>query len=245
METVLDLGAGRGWAAKYFAQLGCRVIALDIVPDERIGLGRSTALMERVGTYFDRVIGDGENLPFIDSCFDLVFCSAALHHSSELNSLCANIGRVLRPGGRLCAINEPAIGLLEDEQAILDRDAEAEAKFGINETRPSLLGYINAFAAGDLRLAYLSSPQLERQTTAELEARAANLGAIWPRLSKTPIRTSYYQVSEFVRKRLYARQLPGYGRARRLLPAGLTILSEKILFWGGGELLMVAVKADS
>ena len=243
-ETVLDLGAGRGWAAKHFAQLGCQVVALDIVPDKRIGLGRSTALMERVGTYFDRVIGDGENLPFIDSCFDLVFCSAALHHSSELKQLCVNIGRVLRQGGRLCAINEPAIGLLDNEQAVLARDTEEEARFGINETRPSLLAYVNAFAAGAMQLTHLSSPLLDAQSSAALEAQAANLGAILPRLAQTPMRTSYYQFSEFVRKRLAARRHPGYQQAYQLLPAGLAPLSEKILFWGGGELLMIAERAE-
>ncbi|MCU0495528.1 MAG: hypothetical protein MUD01_28395, partial [Chloroflexaceae bacterium] len=39
-ETVLDLGAGQGWASRYFAAKGCRVVASDIVDDEWFGLGR-------------------------------------------------------------------------------------------------------------------------------------------------------------------------------------------------------------
>jgi uncharacterized protein YbaR (Trm112 family) len=72
-ETVLDLGAGRGWAAKQFALRGCRAVALDITPDENIGLGRSWALMAQANTCFYPVIGDGERLPFFPEQLDIVF----------------------------------------------------------------------------------------------------------------------------------------------------------------------------
>ena len=241
-EQILDLGAGRGWAAKKFATLGCQVIALDVVPDERIGLGRATALMERVGTYFERVIADGENLPFIDGSFDLVFCSAALHHSSHLRLLSQNIGRVLRQGGRLIAINEPAIGLLDDEQVILDRDTGEEQAHHINETRPNLLEYARAFSAGDLTLTGVSSPTLEALPSAARRDQAVNLGAVLPGVDVQDLRTSYYQLSEYVRKRLQARRLPDYPAGLNLLPTNSQEFVSEILLWGGGDVILSAVK---
>ena len=61
-ERILDLGAGRSWAAKAFAKKGCYSVAIDIVPDDQIGLGRSKVIMNAANTYYERIIGDNENL---------------------------------------------------------------------------------------------------------------------------------------------------------------------------------------
>ena len=139
--TVLDLGAGRRWAAKHFAQRGCRTVALDINPDENVGLGRAWALMRYANVYFDLVIADGERLPFFPGSFDCVFCAAALHHAVDLPLLVKNIQRALKPGGILCAISEPCIAINQSAERILKRDAASELKHGINEHRPNLLEY--------------------------------------------------------------------------------------------------------
>ena len=72
---------------------------------------------------------------------DIVFCSAALHHTSDLGRLLKSIHRILKPGGRLCAINEPVVSIFEAEDDVLNRDAETELKHGINESRPNLHDY--------------------------------------------------------------------------------------------------------
>ena len=122
-EVILDLGAGRGWAAKQFALKGCRVVAIDVVADEQVGLGRAWALMENAGTWFEAVIGDSENLPFFSETFDIVFCAAVLHHTSDLPGLLKSVCEVLKPGGVLIAVNEPCISIYADQEAILRRDA--------------------------------------------------------------------------------------------------------------------------
>ena len=119
--VVLDLGAGRGWAAKQFALRGCRAVALDITPDENVGLGRAWALMKHAGVYFDLITADGERLPLLPESFDLVFCAATLHHTSDLSLFVKNIRRVLKPGGMLCAINEPCIAVDQKAERILAR----------------------------------------------------------------------------------------------------------------------------
>jgi SAM-dependent methyltransferase len=179
-DTVLDLGAGRGWAAKHFALRGCRVAAIDVVADDQVGLGRAWALMADSGVSFAPVIGDFERLPFSDCTFDVVFCAAALHHAPDLTRMLRDVLRVLKPGGRLVAVNEPCIGAEESEQDVLLRDAAQELSFGIRETRPSLQRYRSSFEDAGFRAlrvlplqAYaLDDKQLETWAREQLGSRA-------------------------------------------------------------------------
>jgi ubiquinone/menaquinone biosynthesis C-methylase UbiE/uncharacterized protein YbaR (Trm112 family) len=142
-ERILDLGAARGWAAKNFASKGCKSVAIEIASDDQIGLGRSKALIKESDTYYERIIGDNENMPFNDKSFDIVFCAAVLHHSSKLKELLKNAYRVMADNGIFIAINEPCIGVFEKESDVL-KDSE-ELKFNINETRPNIIQYYNSF----------------------------------------------------------------------------------------------------
>ncbi len=181
-EIVIDLGAGRGWAAKHFAQAGCRVVAVDIFDDERIGLGRAWALMKDANVYFDPLVGDGERLPFFPSSIDIVFCSATLHHSSNMKLLLENIYRVLKPGGRLCAINEPAISILESEETLLAQSAAVELQHGINENRPNLLEYFTCLKeVGFGKTITWKTSSLE-MSNAEMRDLARTIGIIRPNI---------------------------------------------------------------
>ncbi len=145
-EMVLDLGAGRGWAAKHFSLRGCRSVAIDVVADDQIGLGRSQAIMRQASTHYEALIGDHERMPFRSGVFDLVFASGSIHHTSDVAVLIREIARVLKPGGRLLAINEPCIAVHEDEAEVLRRDCAEELAYNIGERRPNLLQYRAALA---------------------------------------------------------------------------------------------------
>ncbi len=58
-----------------------------------------------------RVLADMNDLPFHDNYFDLIICSATLHHSADLTGTLAEIARILRPGGRVIVVNEPVEGI--------------------------------------------------------------------------------------------------------------------------------------
>ncbi|MEM3553576.1 MAG: class I SAM-dependent methyltransferase [Candidatus Bathyarchaeia archaeon] len=138
-EVILDLGAGQGWASRYFAEKGCEVIAVDVVADEWYGLGRSWAIMDYAGVYFEPVLADGEHLPFRPAQFDIVFLCGTLHHFREFGPVLKQIYRVLKPRGRLIAAGEPAISVLTKEhevQATLE-----ETQVGITERRPKVFEY--------------------------------------------------------------------------------------------------------
>ncbi len=139
-EHVLDLGAGEGWAAQWFAHKGCHAVAIDIVPDQQLGLGRAWKRMQHFNLAFDLVIGDNERLPFQPDSFDVVFASNALHHSDYLDKLLASVYKVLRPGGRLVAVGDPLITIFQQESDATDGDREKA--HGIIERRRRFHEYL-------------------------------------------------------------------------------------------------------
>ncbi len=241
-EVILDLGAGRGWAAKQFALRGCRVVALDVVPDENVGLGRAHALMRHAGVYFDRIIGDGENLPFFPAQFDVVFCAAALHHSSHLGLMMQQIGRVLRPGGRLCAINEPCRSVLDDEQAILTRDATAELEVGINETRPTLREYEAALNQAGLVLRAAFPPVTQTMDLPTLRNWAASTGAVRPSLRQRPLSQQWLGWRNYTDRLIKAFRQGGAALAQPYRADERAQLETAVLHWLGSELFLLAEK---
>lgn len=242
-ETVLDLGAGRGWAAKEFAKRGCRVVALDVVADDQVGLGRAKAIMTHHNTFFERVIGDGENLPFLAEKFDLVFCSATLHHTSDLPLFVRNIARVVRPGGRLCAIHEPCISILEDEAEVLARDATEELELGINENRPSIQAYHFAFREAGFGLEEAFPTVSYEMDDDRLGQWAHDLGAIRGRfVFSDPVR-SFWRRYNYWKKRVAA-QNKGIevGDDDKVFPAGRKRIAYQALLWMSGEVFLLGRK---
>jgi SAM-dependent methyltransferase len=142
-ERVLDIGAGEGWAAQWFAQKGCHAVAIDIVADQQLGLGRAWKRMKHFDLTFDLLIGDNERLPFRSNSFDVVFASNALHHSDYLDKLLASVYKILRPGGRLVAVGDPLITIFQRESDATDGDREKA--HGIIERRRRFYDYLIPF----------------------------------------------------------------------------------------------------
>lgn len=92
-QRVLDLGAGTGAFTAALGELGHEVIAAD----------PSQAMLYELGAVASRarrVQSRGEQLPFSDSCFDVVTVAGAFHWmDSEL--AVPELARVLRPQGTL------------------------------------------------------------------------------------------------------------------------------------------------
>jgi SAM-dependent methyltransferase len=98
---VLDVGCGPGHLANRLARdHGLEVTGLDLDPAmiERARANAEHVLpAERRPTF---VVGSVAALPFPDGSFDLVVSTLSMHHWADATAGLAEIGRVLRPGGR-------------------------------------------------------------------------------------------------------------------------------------------------
>ena len=105
---VLEVGAAKAWAARYWLERGCEFVATDILVDPKIGLGRGAFYGD-----FGRVQADGEHLPFADASFDVAYCVATLHHALDLKQMVREMSRVARPGAVVAGLNEGTRGVRE------------------------------------------------------------------------------------------------------------------------------------
>jgi O-antigen/teichoic acid export membrane protein/SAM-dependent methyltransferase len=96
---VLELGAGFGALALYFAHLGAEVVAVD--PSER-RLRVALEIARRRGLNLSTVAADALSLPFADASFDLVVANNAICRivdRGDRHAALEDMRRVLRPGG--------------------------------------------------------------------------------------------------------------------------------------------------
>jgi len=117
--NVLDLGAGRGISSYAFSREGCTVTALEPDASPLVGSAAIKTLSERTSLVIQTVRAHGESLPFKENSFDIVYGRAVLHHTHNLNSLCHNAARVLKPGGIFIATREHVISRLQDLEIFL------------------------------------------------------------------------------------------------------------------------------
>ncbi|MFB3890838.1 MAG: methyltransferase domain-containing protein [Phycisphaerae bacterium] len=149
---VLEVGAAKTWAGRYFIQRGCRYTACDLVGDANIGVGRSRFFTERFGHY-EAVVADAEQLPFADGSFDLVYGVAALHHALDLRRMVGQMARVARRGAVVAGLNEGVRSYRAGAEAGVQGK---EKQFGINEHVHTLGDYRAAFRRGGLRIAEMT-----------------------------------------------------------------------------------------
>ena len=98
---VLEVGCGPGHLATRLAHHGFDVTGLDLDPAM---IARARANTSRAGNRGGRqpsfLVGDVASLAFPDGSFDLVVSTLSMHHWADPAAGLAEIGRVLRPGGR-------------------------------------------------------------------------------------------------------------------------------------------------
>jgi len=97
-DLVLDLACGTGDLAERCVARGARVIGADFAREMLRGARRRAVAA-------DFVQGDAECLPLSDASVDVVTCGFALRNFGSLDRAFAEIGRVLRPGGRIALLD--------------------------------------------------------------------------------------------------------------------------------------------
>jgi SAM-dependent methyltransferase len=148
--AALDLGAGRGISSYALARDGWNVTALEPDPSPLVGAGAIRRLAKESGLSIAVVEDYCEEMPFCDNEFDLVHGRQVLHHAKNLDSLCREVYRVLKPHGRFVATREHVIGSPADLQAFLDSHP-LHWLYGGESAYP-LREYVSAIAGSGLRL---------------------------------------------------------------------------------------------
>jgi len=93
-ERVMDLATGTGSVAGIAALACARVIGVDIAP----GMLRTASHLW--GDHVAFVLADAMTLQFTNQGFDVVICSLSLSHFPDVLTVCREVRRVLRRGGR-------------------------------------------------------------------------------------------------------------------------------------------------
>lgn len=121
LGKVLDVGAGSGISSFALAKDGWQTTALEPDSSNTVGAGAIRTLSNETKLPIEIVQGYGEQLPLSDVIFDLIYARQALHHANDLNQLCKELFRVLKPGGTLLAVREHVISSPKQLEAFLSQ----------------------------------------------------------------------------------------------------------------------------
>ena len=103
---VLDIGCGRGRVANLVARTtGAHVTGINIDPSQVANareFARRKGFEDRT-EFHERSLND--RLPFADETFDGAYEIQAFSYAKDVTAVCTEIARVLKPGGRLSALD--------------------------------------------------------------------------------------------------------------------------------------------
>ena len=170
IESLLDAGTGTGRMLELLAPSILRGVGIDVSP-EMLAIARDR--LERAQAHHCQVrLGDIYRLPFIDGMsgqgFDAALYHQVLHYLDDPQAAIVEGARVLRPGGRIIAVDF----------------APHELEFCRDELNHRRLGFSDEEVKGWFRAAGLS--QFETRAIAPGESAAGKLTVkIWAAASQT------------------------------------------------------------
>ncbi len=96
-DVILNIGVGNGFLEKLLQKNRKKVHSLDPSSAAIVGLKESLGLSDSAVK-----VGYSQEMPFPDSCFDVVIMSEVIEHLDDevLSKTLQEVRRVLRPGGR-------------------------------------------------------------------------------------------------------------------------------------------------
>ncbi len=146
---ILDLGSGNGWLAYQLARRGHRVVAVDLLTNQKDGLGAHIhydAAYVPVQTEFDR-------LPVDDKQVDLAIYNGSLHYATNYQHTLSEGLRVLRSQGQIVILDSP---IYHDEASgkamVLERQARFAKRYNLVKEPLASENYLTFTRLSDLSI---------------------------------------------------------------------------------------------
>ncbi len=98
--TILDIATGTGDLAILFSKTSAtEIIGLDI-SQGMLDIGKQKIEAKKLDTKIQMVLGDGENIPYVDNYFDVITVAYGVRNFEHLEKGLSEILRTLKPGGQ-------------------------------------------------------------------------------------------------------------------------------------------------
>jgi SAM-dependent methyltransferase len=129
---ILDLGAGNGWMSYRLALGGHAPVAVDLLTNDRDGLGAAIHYQKQLTTLFPRVQAELDVLPLPDDAFDLVIFNASFHYSEDYEKTVAESLRCTCAGGTILIADTPWYSNeTSGQQMVTERRRSFTQRYGI------------------------------------------------------------------------------------------------------------------
>ena len=142
-KDVLEVGCGAGVDLARFAKGGARVTGVDLA-QSAIDLARTNFRLQGLAGVFH--VADGEQLPFGDDSFDIVYAHGVVQYTARPERLVQECRRVLKPGGQAIFQVYNRVSWLNLLSKVMKvglehEDAPVLKKFSIGEFRRMLTSF--------------------------------------------------------------------------------------------------------
>ena len=117
---ILDLGGGNGVSSISWFWAGHNPVLVEPDCDEIVGIGALKKGSITGGLKIRVCRALGQRLPFAEKYFDIVYLRQVLHHIADLETVCSELRRVLKPGGLIIATREHVISNAGELISFLD-----------------------------------------------------------------------------------------------------------------------------
>jgi ubiquinone/menaquinone biosynthesis C-methylase UbiE len=140
---ILDLGAGNCWMSFRLALAGHQPSAVDLLDNDRDGLGAASHFHKCLPELFPRFQAEMTRLPFQDEQFDAVIFNASFHYSEDYAATLREALRCIKKGGIVVISDTPWYSNEESgRQMVAERHAFFRQKFGTASNSISSLEYL-------------------------------------------------------------------------------------------------------
>jgi ubiquinone/menaquinone biosynthesis C-methylase UbiE len=140
---ILDLGAGNCWMSYRLTLAGYRPVALDLLTNDRDGLGAASHYQKHLPEHFPRFQAEVARLPFQDEQFDAIIFNASFHYSEDYAVALREALRCARNNGMVIICDTPWYSHEESGmQMVSERRANFSKRYGTASNSIKSLEYL-------------------------------------------------------------------------------------------------------